>query len=144
MRNPVVIFDDTCNLCNASVRFIIKNDPEKKFLYTGLNSGFSQQLLKNLKIREFSSVALYQNNTVYFKSTAVLRIFRQLKGSWSLVYVFILIPKPLRDWIYDFISKRRTKWFGRSMNARFAKLKTVNYLFRNFVEYTTQFPRFSL
>jgi predicted DCC family thiol-disulfide oxidoreductase YuxK len=120
-KKYTVIFDDTCNLCNASVRLIIRNDPQKKFRFTGLETGYSLALKKEFSIKEFSSVALQENGNLYFKSSAILRIFKRLRFPWPLLYFFIMVPVPIRDFVYDFISKKREKWFGRSKTCEVCK-----------------------
>jgi predicted DCC family thiol-disulfide oxidoreductase YuxK len=50
---------------------------------------------------------------VYFRSTAVLKILKQVGRGWQFFYVFMLVPKPIRDWVYDFVARNRYKWFGK-------------------------------
>lgn len=113
--NQVILFDGTCNLCNASVRFIIKRDPSAKFLFSTLQSDFGKQLLKNVGIEDvkYDSVILYKNGKVYKQSDAVLLIARQLSGLWSVFFVFIIIPRPIRNVVYNWIARNRYRWFGK-------------------------------
>lgn len=113
--NQVILFDGTCNLCNASVRFIIKRDPSAKFLFSTLQSDFGKQLLKNVGIEDvkYDSVILYKNGKVYKQSDAVLLIARQLSGLWSVFFVLIIIPRPIRNVVYNWIARNRYHWFGK-------------------------------
>lgn len=133
----IVAFDGICNLCNSTVNWIIDNDPKQQFKFIALQdidrlekSGFD---LKDLQFTEIStsvnsesnrdesqmqSVYLIEQGKIYNKSTAVLRICRRLSGLCPLLYLYILIPRTLRDTVYDFIAKNRYHWFGRRKECR--------------------------
>jgi predicted DCC family thiol-disulfide oxidoreductase YuxK len=65
------------------------------------------------KIKDMDSVLLFEEGKIYYKSTAALKIAKDLPGLWKLFYALIIIPVPLRDIIYDYIAKNRYKWFGK-------------------------------
>ena len=111
----VILFDGVCNLCNGLVRFIIKRDKERKFKFASLQSETGQQRLGQfgLEKNEFESFVLIRDDKYYLKSTGVLKMLRELGGIWKLFYVFIFIPRPLRDLLYDAIAKSRYKIFGK-------------------------------
>ena len=111
----LVLFDGVCNLCNGSVQFIIRRDPESKFLFASLQSDFGKsQLLKfGLNPDFLHSILVIENNTLYQKSDAALKIASRLKGPWHLLTVFKLFPRFIRNGIYDLISSRRYKLFGK-------------------------------
>lgn len=112
--NPIVLFDGICNFCDASVQFIIKNDPKGKIRYASLQSDIGQKLLKEHKVpTDVDSMILIEGCNAYYKSTAALRIARYLKGPWKLAYAFLIIPAPIRNFAYDFIARNRYKWFGK-------------------------------
>jgi predicted DCC family thiol-disulfide oxidoreductase YuxK len=63
----------------------------------------------------FDSIVLIEETAYYIKSTAVLRIVKQLGGLWALgYYMFILVPQAWRDRVYDFVAANRYKWFGQT------------------------------
>ena len=110
----IILFDGECNFCDANVQFIIKRDPAKHFQFASLQSEIGQELLKKHKVpAEVDSLVLVENDRAYVKSTAALRIAKKLDGLWHLLFLFILIPKRLRDYLYDIISSNRYKWFGK-------------------------------
>jgi predicted DCC family thiol-disulfide oxidoreductase YuxK len=113
-NNPVILFDGVCNLCSSSVQFILKRDKEKKFLFASLQSNYGQDLLKqlDLPIDTFNSFILYEERKIYTRSTAALKIFSQLKG-WRWVKIFLIVPKFIRDGVYNLVAKNRYKWFGK-------------------------------
>ena len=111
----IILFDGVCNLCNASVQFVIKRDKKRLFRYAALQGDTAQKLLANSNSPglDLNSVVLVENGKVYDRSTAALRIARHLSGGWPLFYAFIIVPKFLRDGVYNFIAKNRYKWFGK-------------------------------
>ncbi|MDP4132141.1 MAG: thiol-disulfide oxidoreductase DCC family protein [Bacteroidota bacterium] len=111
----IVLFDGVCNLCNDLVRFIIKRDADGKFKFASLQSEIGQQWLRTvgLPVNEFESFVLISGNEYYLKSTAALKMLRELGGIWKAFYVFILVPLPVRDFLYDMIAKSRYRIFGR-------------------------------
>jgi predicted DCC family thiol-disulfide oxidoreductase YuxK len=111
---PVILFDGVCNLCNASVQFVIKRDVKQKFRFASLQSDFAKNVLLQHHISdEIRTIVLLTNNRIYLRSNAVLEISRELNGLWSLIYIFKIIPRFFRDGVYNFISKNRYQWFGR-------------------------------
>ncbi|MFS0576058.1 thiol-disulfide oxidoreductase DCC family protein [Sporosarcina sp. 179-K 3D1 HS] len=110
----IVLFDGECNFCDASVQFILKRDPAAHFLFTSLQSETGQQLKKQYYIPEnVDSIVLIEKGKAYTKSSAALHIAKKLDGLWHLLFLFILVPRPLRDVAYDYIAKNRYKWFGK-------------------------------
>lgn len=111
----IILFDGVCNLCNSSVQFIIKHDKKKQFLFTSLQSDAGQEILLQNKIENlnFKTILLVENNNLFTKSTAILKISKKLNGIYPLFYAFIIVPTFIRDGIYNFISKNRYQWFGK-------------------------------
>ena len=114
-KNPIILFDGECKFCHASVQFVIKRDPQKRFLFCPLQSPKGQQLALNHGLKDIglTSMILLAGNNCYQKSTAALRIARKLKAPWPVLYVFIVVPRFLRDAVYDFIGNHRYQWFGK-------------------------------
>lgn len=110
-----MLFDGVCNLCNSSVQFILNRDKQRKFLFGSLQGEAGQQLLKqfNMPVNEFNSFILVEDGKPYTRSTAVLRMLKHLGRGWQLFYAFIIIPKFIRDAVYNTIARNRYKWFGK-------------------------------
>jgi predicted DCC family thiol-disulfide oxidoreductase YuxK len=113
-HKPVILFDGVCNLCSGSVQFILKRDKEKKFLFASLQSSYGQNLLKQLDLPTdtFNSFILFEDGKVITRSTATLKMFSKLK-CWGWVKIFWIVPKFIRDAVYNLIAKNRYKWFGK-------------------------------
>lgn len=113
---PVLFFDGECNLCNNSVQFIIMHDKKKRFLFAPLQSEIGKTALQNIQKQNKNvpeSIVLYYNAKYSVRSTAALHVLLLLGGFWSLLFAGMIIPRFLRDGIYDFISRNRYKWFGK-------------------------------
>ena len=116
----IVLFDGVCNLCNGAIDFILDRDPQGKLAFASLQSAAGQELLKQygLSTHNFDSVVLLKEGKVYQKSTAALKIAGRLKGLWPLLKVFTLVPRPIRDAIYNFIGSNRYRFFGKREQCR--------------------------
>ncbi|MFJ7935221.1 thiol-disulfide oxidoreductase DCC family protein [Sporosarcina sp. NPDC096371] len=110
----IVLFDGDCNFCDSSVQFIIKRDPVGHFLFTSLQSDKGVELSKQYSIPpDVDSLVLIENGKVFTRSSAALRIAKKLDGLWHLLFLFILVPRKIRDTVYDYVAKNRYKWFGK-------------------------------
>lgn len=117
-KKRIIIFDGICGLCNKSIDILIKLDTQKLFHYTS-NQG---EFVKTLDIEpELDSIIYYEDGILYYKSTAILKILQALGGLWSMTTVFYLIPRILRDAIYDIIAKYRYRIFGKMESCRMPK-----------------------
>lgn len=114
-NQPVLLFDGVCNLCNGAVQFIIERDKKEQFLFASLQSDYAKEHLKDANLPEgfLDSLVLLDNGTYFTQSSAALRIAKKLDGAWPLMYGFIIIPKFIRDAVYNFIARNRYKWFGK-------------------------------
>ncbi|MFD1207048.1 MULTISPECIES: DCC1-like thiol-disulfide oxidoreductase family protein [Sporosarcina] len=114
----IILFDGECNFCNKSVQFIIKRDPSAHFYFTSLQSETGERYRKQYKIPDdIDSLVLIEKGKSYTKSAAALHIAKKLDGLWHLLFLFILVPRKLRDGVYDYIAKNRYKWFGKNEDA---------------------------
>ena len=84
--------------------------------FTPLQSEKGQALLKEFHLQTdvLSSVVFIDEGKISLQSGAALSICKYLDGAWKLLYVFILIPKPIRDAIYNWVGRNRYRWFGKT------------------------------
>ena len=115
MDQPIVLFDGVCNLCNGAVQFIIRHDKKNIFMFASLQSEVGRKILEqyNFPLDELNSFILIENNKAYTRSTGALTVAKKLNGLWPLLYGFIIIPKFIRDSIYNWVAGNRYKWFGK-------------------------------
>lgn len=119
-QKSIILFDGVCNLCNASIDFILMRDSKDRFLVGALQESPGKTLLEKYGVPSnyLNSLVLIEDGKVYFRSTAALRISRKLDGFWPVFYTLIFLPVPIRDWIYDWIGKNRYRWFGKKSTCR--------------------------
>jgi len=114
-ENYILLFDGVCNLCVSVVNFTIKRDSEEKFKFAALQSESGQALLKkyNLPTNEFGSFVFIKGEKYFLKSSAGLHVLKELGGVWKLFYLFMIVPGPLRDFIYHLVARTRYRLFGK-------------------------------
>jgi len=112
---PLLLFDGICNLCNTSINYIIKRDKRQLFKFASLQSDAAKQVLLQFNEKKYSidSIILIYNNSIYYKSSAILKLLSIMGGIYSVSAIGYIIPKKLRDKLYDYIAKNRYKWFGK-------------------------------
>jgi len=114
-QHSIILFDGVCNLCKGAVQFVIKRDNKNQFLFASLQSEEGKQILEshNFRLKKINSFLLVENGSVYERSTAALKVIKKLTGFWPVLYIFIIVPKFIRDSVYNWIAKNRYQWFGR-------------------------------
>ncbi|MAP53838.1 thiol-disulfide oxidoreductase DCC family protein [Altibacter sp.] len=115
VAHKIILFDGVCNLCNSSVVFIIKRDKKDVFRFAALQSNVGMVLVNEhgIDTSKTDSIILIDGNRSFEKSSAALRIARELSGAYPLLYGFIIVPKFIRNWVYDYIAKNRYRWYGK-------------------------------
>ena len=114
----IIIFDGICALCNSSITILMHLDTKKRFRYSSLQGEF----VKTLDIEpDIDSIIFYDDGVFYYKSTAILKILESLGRPWVLIKIFYIIPRVIRDFIYDIIAKYRYKIFGKRESCRMPK-----------------------
>lgn len=123
----VVFFDGVCGLCDRSVRFLIARDHERILRYaplqgetaaaepalSALRRGGGPELESVLYVRGAGDAA-----EVFARSDAALAILHDLGGIWRVLSWARWIPRPIRDWVYNFVARNRYRWFGRFDSCR--------------------------
>ena len=114
-NHKIILFDGICNLCNTAVNLVINIDKKDLFRFAALQSDIGQTLISkyNIDRSNTDSIILIENKKAYIKSTAALRIAKNLPGAYPLLYCFIIIPSFIRNWVYDYIAKNRYRWYGK-------------------------------
>ena len=114
-RKDIIIFDGVCHLCSWTVVFVLMRDRSHRFACVPLQSEAGKTILGRCrsKFDENEMLVLVEGDRYEIKSTAALRIARRLSGLWPLLHILIILPRPLRDFCYDFVAQNRYCWFGR-------------------------------
>ena len=117
MNKPqlVLLYDGECNLCSRFLRIVTRWDKHQKIHIISQFSEEGNQFLEQHDYKPLAdSMLFFENGVFYDRSNAVLRVFRILSGLWPMLYAGIVLPRTLRNGIYDFIARNRYKWFGKS------------------------------
>ncbi|GET21387.1 thiol-disulfide oxidoreductase DCC family protein [Prolixibacter denitrificans] len=111
---PVILFDGVCNLCNASVQFILKYEKSPRYRFAPLQGKFASEVRHQYALPEDAdSVVLIEKKQVFTASTAALRIAHHLKAPWNWLVIFNILPISFRDGVYHWIARNRYRWFGK-------------------------------
>lgn len=112
----IVIFDGICNLCARSVQFILRHESEPRFQFSPVQSAAGARILSEhgFSAADVDTFVLVSEGKVYTRSTAALRIARHFKNAWRLLRVLWVVPRTVRDALYDFVARNRYSWYGKS------------------------------
>jgi predicted DCC family thiol-disulfide oxidoreductase YuxK len=118
--HPVLLFDGYCGLCNWWVDFVLRKDRDSRYRFAALQSAAGEQLLAqaNLPAGFIDSFVLIESGRSYLRSAGILRVVKTLGLPYSLLYAGIVLPRGVRDWVYDFVAARRFRWFGKRDSCR--------------------------
>lgn len=108
----VIFFDGVCNLCNGMVRFVIRRDPRKHLYFATLQSELGYRIAQRAGVKTGEGIILYVRGEIFTRSSAVLQITRRLSGLWPGLFALIIIPRKIRDWVYNLVARNRYRWFG--------------------------------
>ena len=120
-NKKIILFDGVCNLCNSSINYVIDHDKQDVFRFVSLQSDLGETIQEYLGIenKSLDTIILYVPNEAYYiKSTAAIKIMNEFLGFWKLMQVFLILPSPVRDLVYNFIAKNRYKWYGKQESCR--------------------------
>jgi predicted DCC family thiol-disulfide oxidoreductase YuxK len=111
----VILFDGVCRLCNGWAQWIIKIDKSYQLKLCSVQSEAGQALLRHLgyPTDKFDTMVVIANQQVYEKSDAFFVIMKRLGFPYRLLLIGKIMPKFIRNWLYDRIAQNRYRWFGQ-------------------------------
>jgi predicted DCC family thiol-disulfide oxidoreductase YuxK len=110
--DDVILYDGVCVFCSRWIRFVASRD--RRFRFTAIQSGYGQRLAQALGINpeDPDTNAVIHGGVAYFKSDAALTVLSHLPG-WRWARVVRVVPKPLRDAVYNLVARNRYRIFGK-------------------------------
>lgn len=117
-QSGIVFFDGICGLCNGFIDFLLVKDKNDVFVYAPLQGETAQKKLSKKDLENIHTIIYLEGDKTYYQSDAVFKILDGLGGLWKLFIVLKIVPKFIRDHIYNFIAKHRYKWFGKKDTCR--------------------------
>jgi predicted DCC family thiol-disulfide oxidoreductase YuxK len=119
--NPIVLYDGVCGLCNRAVQFLLRRDRQDRFRFAPLQSDFAITLLQRHGIDHTKLDTVYavvnhgeDNEQLLAKGDAFLLFAKVLGGIWNVARVGRVIPRPVRNWLYDLVAANRYRVFGKA------------------------------
>jgi predicted DCC family thiol-disulfide oxidoreductase YuxK len=112
---PVLLFDGVCNLCTGVVTFVVPRDPDGRIRFASLQSDAGRRLLEGCGFSpdDRSTVVLVEGDDCYTKSSAAIRVARHLGMPYAALAILVVVPRPIRDAVYDVVAANRYDWFGQ-------------------------------
>ena len=117
----VLLYDGVCGFCQKSIQFVLPRDPDDRFRFAALQSGVGKQLLLRHGITLTTLDTVYvladadtARERVLSRSDAGLFVLGNLRGLWRLAGLLRVVPRFIRDRVYDAFAKRRYRWFGKT------------------------------
>lgn len=112
----IILFDGVCNLCNASVQFVIKHDKKDIFRFVPLQSALGMKIINHIgiDIKNTDSIIVYEpTKAYYYKAEAALKVVDEFGGIYSLLKILTIFPKFISNAVYDYVARNRYKWYGK-------------------------------
>ena len=105
---PTLLYDSDCGVCHWAVRFVLKNDSRRRFMFAALESGAGHSLLQQYAVNQVGdSVVLIMAGRAFLRSDVVIHLVRELGWPWRILEVAAILPKAWRDAMYDWFAARR-------------------------------------
>ena len=112
-----ILFDSKCNLCSKTVKRVMKLDKNKLFTFISNKSEYGKNIISknNLNSITTETIVLFTNeNKFLIKSDAAISIAVKLNPLFLIFNILFIVPKKIRDRVYDYVAKNRYKWFGEN------------------------------
>ena len=111
---PILIFDGKCVLCSGFAQFILRHDRRRVFRFTAAQTPLGAALYRHFGLAEvnYETNVLLEDGQAWLKSESAIRVFERLGFPWSLVSAGRLLPRRVRDRLYEYIARNRLRWFG--------------------------------
>lgn len=119
--DPILIYDGSCNLCSTIVDFLLRFDRQANIQMAASQSESGAKLIARFPGAPSvdQTVLLIHAGKVYARSNAIHNLLRFLPQPWPLLrHMLRVVPRPVRDGIYNLISRNRHRWFGRNVVCR--------------------------
>ncbi len=108
-----MLFDGVCNLCNATIVWLLERDRKGEFRFASLQSASARALLGERYANLPDSIVLIDGEEIHVESEAGLRIASRLGFPYSLLASSRVLPRFVRDAVYRFVARNRYRWFGK-------------------------------
>jgi predicted DCC family thiol-disulfide oxidoreductase YuxK len=111
---PLFVFDGVCVLCSTGVRWLMRHDPDGRVRFATAQSPIGSAIYRHYGRDIDGSYMLLDEGRLYEKSDGYLHLCKVLGGWWQLYRIAAIVPRPLRDFVYDIVARNRYGWFGKT------------------------------
>lgn len=114
--HPILLFDGVCKFCSGTVVFVLRRDTAGVFRFAALQSSAGQDLLERhgLPRDQLETMVVISGGRAHTKSDAALEIAHHLPGFWASLSLLRMVPRPIRDFLYDQVARNRYRLFGKT------------------------------
>src|SRR6266436_2165136 len=109
--DDVILYDGVCVFCSRWIRYIATHDVSRRFRFTAIQSDYGTRLAQAFNI-DPNTNAVIHGGVAWFKSDGALTTLSLLPG-WRWARALLLIPKPVRDTVYNLVARNRYWIFGK-------------------------------
>ena len=118
-KSTILFFDGVCSLCNGLVDWVIRNETTHSLHFASLQGMTAQALLTPDDREGLETLIVWQEGQKLIRSDAVIFVLQKMGGIFAgLALVFKIIPRFVRNWVYDFVARHRYQWFGKRNSCR--------------------------
>jgi predicted DCC family thiol-disulfide oxidoreductase YuxK len=112
---PIIVFDGYCALCAGWAAFALRHDRVGRYRLLSAQSPLGRALYIHygLDPQDYETNILIENGLAWFKSEGSIRMAEGLGLPWSLAGIFRIMPRRLRDRLYEAVARNRLRWFGK-------------------------------
>lgn len=116
---PVVLYDGVCGFCNHAVQFLLRVDRQGELRFAALQSDYARGIIERHPELETMDSVVYVSNpgandeSVAVRSDGALRAIGHAARPWRWLRIAKVVPRPVRDWLYDRFAAIRYRVFGK-------------------------------
>lgn len=110
----IIAFDGECLMCSRTIHWVAERDCADRIRFTRLQDPIGREMIAQAGVAPLDSMLVRRDGQLLARSAAVLAVLDGIGGVSKIPATLgRCIPRPWRDALYDFIAKRRYRWFGK-------------------------------
>ncbi len=119
MPGKLIVFDGVCILCSGFARTVVRLDRRDRFRFVTAQSTLGEALFKShwLRADEYETNLVLIDGKAYTRMDSFIAVMDALGWPWRAAKLLYLLPRRLRDWLYERIARNRYALFGKKDNC---------------------------
>ena len=127
----IIFFDGVCNFCNATIDRISRYNRKKDLYFASLQSDFAKRNLPQADVHYLDTIVFYSQGKLFYRSDAILEIAKHLSGIHRLLYATVIVPRFIRNGLYNVMARNRYRFFGKRSTCRIPTAEEKKYFIDN-------------